>query len=505
MGQPWYFNEIYNPNQTQSIGKDIIGAENGYFGCAFSVDSVTDYFYNVCTFTLSPEGILLSWKNFGEYGFDYYTGWHGSLIQTPDSNFANFGSRVSLITTLADGIFYQFDGLGDTMFTRIFTSETYNHFVGRACTHTYDSGFALLAEISINHGYSDVILIKTDSNANEIWRSQQGTTIDDWGHSLIQTTDHGYALGTWAYIPEDRETGDPMVIKTDSLGGFEWSLNLGGPFKDDRAMICHTTDNCIMVLTAYADSMFTSDHAYARINLVKIDLEGNVIWNKKYGPSKPVNYISNIQITQNGGFILCGYSMILDPSFANAGWIMEVNSEGDSLWYKDYYYYPPGSSDPFNELFDISMTEDHGFVAIGQAYNLFGPNQVQKMWVLKVDSVGCEIPNCWVGIEEQGSGEAWGQGSREAGKQGSLEIWPNPVSEGLSVKVLGLSSGIDYTLMIYDLFGREVTALTPTLPQPGEGVLKVDVSSFPAGIYIAVLKSNKGEALTGKFVVQPHR
>lgn len=281
--QPWYFNEIYNPNQTLSIGKDIIGTESGYFGCAFSVDSVTDYFYNVCTFTLSPEGNLLTWKNFGEYGYDYYTGWHGSLIQTPDGNFATFGSRVSLITTYADGMFYQFDGLGDTMFTRIFTSEAYNHFVGRACTYTFDSGFALLGEVSVNHGYSDVLLIKTDSNANEIWRSQQGTTLDDWGHSLIQTADHGYALGTWAYIPEDRETGDPMVIKTDSLGGFEWSLNLGGPYKDDRAMICQTKDSCVMVLTAYADSMYTPEYAFARINLVKIDLEGNIIWNKNTG------------------------------------------------------------------------------------------------------------------------------------------------------------------------------------------------------------------------------
>jgi hypothetical protein len=40
--------------------------------------------------------------------------------------------------------------------------------------------------------------------------------------------------------------------------------------------------------------MWTPEYAYARINLVKLDLEGNVIWSKKYGPSKPVNLITNI-------------------------------------------------------------------------------------------------------------------------------------------------------------------------------------------------------------------
>ena len=43
--QPWYFNQIYNPNETWAAGLGIIGTTNGYFGCAISGDSISDYFY----------------------------------------------------------------------------------------------------------------------------------------------------------------------------------------------------------------------------------------------------------------------------------------------------------------------------------------------------------------------------------------------------------------------------------------------------------------------------
>jgi hypothetical protein len=302
--QPWYFNQIYNPNETWAGGLSIVGTDNGYFGCAISGDSVSDYFYNACTFLLDETGDLVSWKNFGEYGYDYYPcGYRGSLVAVQDNSYASFGSRHNLFTNHYNGIFFKFNALGDTIFTRIFNSDTYNNFIGRTCTASSDNGFALFGEVQDFSGYSDVVLIKTDNQANELWRSQLGTDIDDWGVSIVQTTDLGYILGTWAYIPGLLYTADPIVIKTDSLGNFEWSLNLGGPYGDDKAMVCNTQDSCIMVLTAYADSMYTPEHAYTRINLVKIDLQGNIIWNKKYGASKPVNYISNIISLDNGDFM----------------------------------------------------------------------------------------------------------------------------------------------------------------------------------------------------------
>jgi hypothetical protein len=97
-----------------------------------------------------------------------------------------------------------------------------------------------------------------------------------------------------------------------------------------------------------------------------------------------------------------------------------------------------------------------------------------------------------VGVEEPGG--------REAGKQGGLEVWPNPCQGVLSVKCLGLSAGKDYNLSIYDIFGRQAT--NPDLLQTGErGSWRVDVSAMPSGIYFAVVREGPVIKGSAKFIV----
>ncbi|MBW6460853.1 MAG: T9SS type A sorting domain-containing protein [Bacteroidales bacterium] len=499
-GQPWYFNELYNPNSTWAGGLSVIGTDDGYFGCAISSDSVSGYFYNTCTFFLNHEGEMVFWKNFGMHGYDWYPGWDGSLKQAGDYNYALFGSRRNLSIGKSTGAFYLFDAEGDTVFTRTFISETGNTLIGRTCAVSICGGFALLGQLTVGEHLADIVLIKTDSLANEIWRKQYDVSNLDRPTSIIQTPDNGFALGGLSYVPgQQPSTQDPFVIKTDSMGNFEWSLNLGGPFKDDHAMLCNTPDSCIVALTAYADSMYTPDYGYARINLVKIDLEGNIIWNKKYGPSKPKNLISNITALDNGDLVACGYarySTYLNP----AGWLFRFDANGDSLWYRDYYYFPANQPEyGRNYLYDLSITSDNGIVAIGQAYTSQQPNNVQRMWVLKVDSVGCETPNCWVGIED---GRTVG---RYEGEEVGVRVWPNPVREVLSVKVLGLSEGLVYSLEIYDIFGRKAPGHIASLPpgggRAGDGGWTVDVSGLVPGTYLAVVRDKKHFIGSAKFVV----
>ncbi|MCK9400360.1 MAG: T9SS type A sorting domain-containing protein [Bacteroidales bacterium] len=499
--QPWYFNEVYNPNGTWAIGGGIIGMNNGYFGCALSGDSISDYYYNTSTFIINPEGEITSWKNFGKDGCDFWAGDEGGL--TINNNcYGLFGTVDDYLNDSIYGLFYKFDNSGDTILTKTFTSDSDTIFVGRICTTTNDGGFALLGNISGNEANKDIILIKTDSNGNELWRNQYGSDSSDWAKSLIQTSDNGYAIGSWRRIPYIgyEETADPIVYKTDSLGNYEWFLNLGGPFLDDKPMLCNSQDSCIIVLTAYADSMITPEYAYTRTNLIKISLQGDILWNKKYKTSQTLNYISNIICLENGDLLACGDSRI-STYLPHAGWLFRFNSNGDSLWYRDYFYYPEDPSFGTNYLYDVSQTSDNGFVATGQAYTLDPPNNVQKMWVLKVDSVGCEIENCWVGIEEEQE-----HGGMEAWERGGLFLWPNPARDQIQVRFY-MDDGRFYKdlgLEIYDIFGREVGEINLPSPAVGEsqgGGWTVDVSAYPPGIYLVRLRDGKLVRASAKFVV----
>ncbi len=501
--QPWYFNEIYNPNNTWANGLSIIAADSGYFGCA--VSPLTDPGYlHANTFVLDLNGEMTHWHSFGREGANFYAGDEGSLTVC-NGGFGLFSSVHDYKNDSHHGIFYKFNQNGDTIFTSLFSNDSiYNTLVGRTCTSTNDGGFALAGGVSIDYGFNDIILIKIDSNGNEQWRSYMGTDLSDWVKSIIQTSDGGYAIGSWTRIPWELETADPVVFKTDSLGTLEWTLNLGGPFLDDRAMLCNTPDSCITALTTIADSMITPDFSYNRTTIVKINLQGDTLWTKKYKTGQTINYISNIICTQNGDFLACGTSQI-SVALPHAGWLFRLDSNGDSLWYRDYYYYPEDPTYGSNYLSDVSLTSDNGFVAIGDASTIYPPNNENKIWVLKVDSIGCEFPNCWVGIEEHGV--------MEAGGHGGMEIFPNPASGEIHVR-LNMDDGRfnnHLTLGIYDIFGRMAPARTLSSPRmgggreggkEGEGANWVlNVMELPTGVYLAVVREGTTIVARGKFVV----
>jgi hypothetical protein len=76
-----------------------------------------------------------------------------------------------------------------------------------------------------------------------------------------------------------------------------------------------------------------------------------------------------------------------------------------------------------------------------------------------------------------------------------LYTFPNPAGSEITLRssILDLRSSI----FIYDLYGRKQDEIN--IPD-GQSQTKVDASAYPPGVYIAVLKDEKGVVARGKFV-----
>jgi len=96
----------------------------------------------------------------------------------------------------------------------------------------------------------------------------------------------------------------------------------------------------------------------------------------------------------------------------------------------------------------------------------------------------------FVGFTERGSGEA--------GKQGSLQIWPNPAQEILNFKFSILNSGRDYSLCIYDVSGRQLSGIKML---EGQHEMLINVDSFQPGVYLAILKEGNQTIESRRFVI----
>ncbi|MCD4695826.1 MAG: hypothetical protein K8S16_06255, partial [Bacteroidales bacterium] len=182
---------------------------------------------------------------------------------------------------------------------------------------------------------SKVFILNISESGEKIWENYFGTgTYYYQGFSVIQTTDGGYAIGGYRFLIGQNETADPIIYKTDSLGNLEWEKNLGGPFDDYYPMLTLGQDGNIVAGTTYADSMAQPDVAYRRMNVVKLDNQGNILWNKKYGQSITFNYLKQIRTTDDGGYIASGNVKTDYPH--RSGWLLKINENGDSLWYRQY-------------------------------------------------------------------------------------------------------------------------------------------------------------------------
>jgi len=250
---------------------------------------------------------------------------------------------------------------------------TYDDF-GYSIEKTSDNGSIIIGYTkSMGAGGSDVWLLKTDSDGNELWNKTFGGTNNDYGCSIKQDADGEYILvgHTESY---GLGLSDLWIIKTDSLGNELWNKTYGGTEAESGFSIQHSSDN------SYIITGMTSSYGagYFDVWLLKIDENGNEIWNNTYGGSdQDVAY--SVQKTTKDEYILVGRT----KSYGNGlvdGWMVKTDSEGNEMWNRTF-----GGTD-YDCIYGVNLTYDGGFVLIGNTVK----NESSDLWLIKTNSKGLE-------------------------------------------------------------------------------------------------------------------
>jgi len=139
-----------------------------------------------------------------------------SLVVTSDGGFALAGYTNSFGVGGYDFYLVKTDALGNVEWTQTYGRADYEQ--ARSLVETSDGGFALAGETkSFGDGPSDYWLVKTDASGNEQWNQTYGGTEHERAHSLVVTSDGGFAL-----VGETESFGsgfsDSWLVKTDEYG-----------------------------------------------------------------------------------------------------------------------------------------------------------------------------------------------------------------------------------------------------------------------------------------------
>lgn len=191
--------------------------------------------------------------------------------------------------------------------------------------------------------------------------------------SIIQDQTDGSYLIVGSTTETSTNCSDAVIVKMSGSFNVIWKKVFGGPLNDGANKIIQTSDGGYAVI-GYTDILSKGDDAW----LIKLDVHGNVQWNKTFG-GNGLDSIDSIIQTKDKGYALCGFTESFGKSVHNA-WFIRLDSEGTTLWMHTY------SVSDYNEVISVIETTDGGYALAGRAQCMALGGL--SFWVIKVDSFG---------------------------------------------------------------------------------------------------------------------
>ncbi len=152
---------------------------------------------------------------------------------------------------------------------------------------------------------------------------------NDYCNALIRTLDGGYALAGQTGSFAEGE-GDMWLLISDENGDSLWSVTAGGDDVSSCNDIIQLDDGCF-ILVGWVITPHDDDY---QGRVVKIDEDANIVWDYVYGGDNEdrLNAITQID---DGGFILCGQTYSFGVGGSDA-WLLKIDKDGEEVWNRTY-------------------------------------------------------------------------------------------------------------------------------------------------------------------------
>lgn len=246
---------------------------------------------------------------------------------------------------------------------------------GRSIIQTTDGGYAVAGyTASFGAGGNDMLIAKLNAGGTLQWSRTFGEMGDDLAFSIIKTEDGGYAVA--GYTESFGAGGKDMyIVKLDASGSLQWSKTVGGANDDLAYSIIQTTDGGYTVAGYTASSGAGGNNMY----IIKLDTGGTLLWDRSVGGVLDDQAYSIIQTADNG-FAISGHTTSFGAGSSDI-YIVKLDNNGTFLWSKAI-----GGT-----LFDdgdggIIQTADGGYLVSGRSFSF--TTSGDDVYIVKIDSIG---------------------------------------------------------------------------------------------------------------------
>lgn len=285
---------------------------------------------------------------------------------------------------------------------------------------TSDGGMIIIGNTNSNdgdinktHDQIDIWVIKIDATGNQVWSKTIGGSKNDYGSSIIATSDGNYVIAGYSAssdsdIPGNVGLHDFFISKINEQGTLLWNKNYGFTGHDHAHKIIQTKDGGFFVVGfAEYEGILGSGgtenngagHEIGHRNIqhgsgeylgIKLDSQGEFKWYRYFGGTQN-DRVNDVVEANDGGFVMVGYSEsnnfdITDNKGSYDYWVIKIHQDGALLWKHSF-----GGSG-IDQAFGVSKTDNNSYLIVGKSNS--NDNDVTKplggfdAWVIHLDDHG---------------------------------------------------------------------------------------------------------------------
>lgn len=204
------------------------------------------------------------------------------------------------------------------------------------------------------------------------WSRNYGGLDYEYAKAVVQMSDGGYAFAGYIITlspPDD----DAWLVRIDSNGNMMWNRTFGGSSNDMAYALVKTSDGGF----AFAGHTASySSNQVVQLWLAKTDSEGTMLWNKTYGDDAEAFALLQ---TGDGGYAVAG-------RFGQAdAWLIKTDLNGNVEWNKTY------GGMQMDLASALTLTNDGGYALAGVTYSY--SQSVSDSWLVRTDANGNPLWN----------------------------------------------------------------------------------------------------------------
>lgn len=402
------------------------------------------------------------------------------------NGFYHFGSLIDSLTNTqensSDILIKRFDWNGDTVWTKRYDSGRQD--LGYSCTPTIDGAIGISSTYINNNMCQRVI--RFDSLGNIIWnRTYNVTASESYARYVKADSEGNFYITGWA-----RPSGGPFqenarvrILKINGDGDIIWNKIMPGICDEYDCPIDIAQDGNLLLAKFDCNWQYGGNAIDAKIALYKLDKNnGDTLWRKEY----PTSYNESTQQPYflhqltNGDILIGGKGLKLfyednEPIFGKYTGELILTDSNGNMKWQRYYFYDEGNPEI---VFDNYITD--GKETPDGGFILVGRTNSQTWqdgWIVKTDANGCIDMSCVNGVEELDDEDF------------RLFIYPNPANDYVSIDLP--ITHTKATLQIYSLQG----ALVKTEAINGGGLQNFSLTDLANGVYQLMVSASNGKLL----------